>query len=163
MKHSVLLTLSLFMSIQLIYAQKEKISFDEYKKYHHLQTEDSCYLYKFTCEAKSTIVPDREKIYTWYYNNAIHTTAGNYTGKLLSGEYTKLLKFNNQLAEKGLYKAGLKVDKWYKWNRDGSLSEYTEYKNGMRNGVHITYADSNKYAYKGIYKKDEKAKEILTK
>lgn len=158
MKHTILLTLSLLMSIQLIYAQKEKISFDEYKQYHHLQTTDSIYLYKFICEAKSSIVPDREKNYTWYYNNNIHTTAGNYSGKLLSGEYTKLLKSNNQLAEKGFYIEGLRTDKWFKWNPDGTLSEYTEYKKGMKNGVHITYADSNKYAYKGVYKNDEKTK-----
>ena len=156
MKQKILFTLFLSMVSLGLFAQKEKNYFEEYKQYHHLQMSDSFHVYKFVCEAKSSLTPKRDKEYTWYYNNTIHTTAGNYSGKLLSGEYTQLDKKSNQLKEKGYYKAGLKVEKWYSWNSNGTLSSYTEYKNGYKNGIHITYADSNKYAIKGTYKKNEK-------
>ena len=90
MKQKILFTL-FFSTISLgLFAQKEKNYFEEYKQYHHLQMSDSFHVYKFVCEAKSSLSPKRDKEYTWYYNNTIHTTTGNYSGKLLSGEYTQL-------------------------------------------------------------------------
>lgn len=132
--------------------------FDEYKKSQHLQSVDSIYLHTFVAASRSNIKPELSKTYAWYMNNTIHSTVGNYGGKLLNGEYVKMTKIGRKLVEKGNYSNGLRDGAWYKWNSDGSLKEYIEYKKGEMDGKYIQYANNNTYAIEGFYKKNLKTK-----
>lgn len=132
--------------------------FNEYKKSHHLQSVDTMYIHTFVASSKTNIKPKLSKTYVWYMNNTIHSTVGNYGGKLLNGEYMKLTKKGRKLVEKGNYSNGLKDGAWYKWNSDGSLKEYTEYKKGTMDGKYIQYAADNTYAVEGFYKNNLKTK-----
>jgi len=145
------------MSFNSLFSQDYEKMFEEYKSKHHFQTVDSLYHYSFTVEAKSTLEPELNKTYTWYLNNAIHVSRGNYSGKLMNGSFVKYSKANNQMIEKGTYLLGVKQGLWYVWNADGTLSSYSEYKKGDLNGEFIEYADSNKCKFSGEFKKNLKS------
>lgn len=162
MKHNILLIISLIVSLSGVAKNNAKNVFEEYKKSHHLQCDDSLYIYKFVTEATSTISPELEKSYTWYYNNAIHTSKGNYSGKLLNGTFTKLDKRTNELVEKGRFTLGKKDGAWYNWGKDGELQAYTEYKNGTPHGSFIQYTGNKQFSEKGSYRNGLKAKTWTT-
>ena len=162
MKHNILLIISLIISLSGVAKNNAKNVFEEYKKSHHLQCDDSLYIYKFVTEATSSISPELEKSYTWYYNNAIHTSKGNYSGKLLNGTFTKLDKRTNELVEKGSFTFGKKDGAWYNWGKNGELQAYTEYKNGTPHGSFIQYTDGKQFAEKGSYQNGLKTKTWTT-
>lgn len=139
-----------------VYADKYDRQFEKFKRKHHLQVKDSLYSYSFVAEAKSEVKPNLQKNYTWYYNNSLHTTKGNYSGKLLNGVYIKYYSLSHSMAEKGTYKYGLKNGTWYTWAEDGSILTYTEFKKGYRHGNYSEYADSSKLIHEGRFKKDLK-------
>jgi len=70
-------------------------------------------------------------LYYWYEANAIHSTEGGFSGKLLNGVYTEYYA-NKNLKEQGDFKKGLKNGPWKSWNPDGALTEVVTWKNGMR-------------------------------
>ncbi|MBQ9099896.1 MAG: hypothetical protein IJY54_00740 [Paludibacteraceae bacterium] len=156
MKYTCLILSLLVIVCQNGISRDNENLFYEYKKKYYLQCDDSLYVYKFITESKSVILAEIDKNYTWFYNNAIHNSYGNYSGKLLNGEYTKFKKGTYNLVEKGNYLHGTKNGSWYYWHEDGTLSSYIEYENGIKNGTYIQYADSNKYAIKGTYKNNLK-------
>ena len=49
----------------------------------------------------------KDLFYAWYQANAIHSTQGGYSGKLLNGQYTEYYP-NKNLKEQGAYKNGFK-------------------------------------------------------
>lgn len=159
MKSQITIALLLLLCCQC-YSKDDQVKdvFEEYKRSHHLQCVDSLYVYNFVTESKSTIKSNISKTYFWYHNGSIHSSAGSYTGKLLKGEYVKMMKNGRMLVEKGYFEGGLKTGPWYNWNLDGTLSLYVEYKEGERNGKYIQYADDNQYAVEGKYKKGLKSK-----
>ncbi len=159
MKLKITVTLLLFLCCHC-YAKDNHMNdmFDEYKKSHHLQCTDSLYAYSFVAESKSVMKPTLSKTYFWYLNNAIHSSAGNYNGKLLNGAYVKMAKKERTMVEKGHFTNGLKDGAWYKWNPDGTLSSYTEYKDGEKDGKFILYAENNSPEITGSYKNGLKSK-----
>ncbi|MCR5496793.1 MAG: hypothetical protein K6F48_03045 [Paludibacteraceae bacterium] len=159
MKSKITITLLLLLCCHC-YAKDNYMNdmFDEYKKSHHLQCTDSLYAYSFVAESKSEMKPSLSKTYFWFLNNAIHSSAGNYNGKLLNGAYVKMTKKERALVEKGNFTNGLKDGAWYNWNLDGTLSSYTEYKGGVKNGKFIQYAENNIPEITGSYKNDLKSK-----
>lgn len=72
----------------------------------------------------------KELFYTWYSANAIYTTQGGYSGRLLNGMYNEFYP-NKSLKTQGLYKNGLKTGAWKNWKEDGSLVEQVNWKNGI--------------------------------
>ncbi len=147
----------LLMMASNVYADKYDKEFEKNKRNHHLQVKDSLYLYTFIATAKLEGKADIQKDYTWYYNNSLHTTRGNYSGKLLNGDFIKYYSYTHGMAEKGTFKEGLKVGPWYTWAEDGSILTYTEYKKGKCNGKYKEYADSSKLIKEGRFKNDLKS------
>jgi len=69
--------------------------------------------------------------YFWYEANAIHSTQGGFSGKLLNGLYSEYYPERN-LKRQGSFKKGLKSGLWKSWNRDGTLAELTKWKMGIQ-------------------------------
>jgi len=68
-------------------------------------------------------------LYYWYSANAVHTTQGGFSGKLLNGQYTEYYPDRN-LKEQGEFKKGLKDGVWKSWNIDGTIAVTTTWKHG---------------------------------
>jgi len=73
--------------------------------------------------------PKKELFYNWYSANAIHSTQGGFSGKLLNGRYNEYY-LNKSLKEQGAYKRGLKTGSWQQWKDDGTLLRQSSWKNG---------------------------------
>jgi antitoxin component YwqK of YwqJK toxin-antitoxin module len=69
--------------------------------------------------------------YYWYQANAIHSTQGGFSGKLLNGAYNEYYP-NKNLKSQGNYKKGLKTGLWKVWNKDGTLAEVIAWKKGVQ-------------------------------
>ncbi|WP_426672084.1 toxin-antitoxin system YwqK family antitoxin [Mucilaginibacter sp. McL0603] len=67
--------------------------------------------------------------YYWYSANAIHSSQGGFSGKLLNGQYTTYYPDKN-LKEQGSFKKGLKDGIWKSWNTDGTLATMITWKRG---------------------------------
>ena len=68
--------------------------------------------------------------YYWYEANAIHSTQGGFSGKLLNGQYNEYY-LNKNLKVQGGFKKGLKNGEWKSWNEDGTLAGSSTWKNGQ--------------------------------
>lgn len=106
----------------------------------------------------STIKPGL--FYYWYSANAIHSTQGGFSGKLLNGLYTEFY-LNKNLKEQGTYKKGLKDGIWKSWNEDGTLSQAAKW----RNGTVVSKASSKFWRKMNLFKRKVKrvAVDTLTK
>jgi len=71
-----------------------------------------------------------DRYYNWYDKGIIGLTQGGYSGKVISGDYTTWYLQNKQLREKGKYNMGLKVGKWFFWDKEGNLKQIQRWKNG---------------------------------
>jgi MORN repeat protein len=69
-------------------------------------------------------------LYYWYYADAIHTSQGGYSGKLLNGSYMEYYPDKN-LKEQGYFKKGLKDGDWKSWDDSGKIISETNWKNGI--------------------------------
>jgi hypothetical protein len=77
--------------------------------------------------------------YTWFKSQQLQTTVGGYAGYPLNGSYVKYF-INGQLAEKGQFSTGLKVDQWMSWYPNGAIESIQNYKSGRLKGTYISYA-----------------------
>ena len=75
------------------------------------------------------VIPKNGKRYYWCEANRIHSTVGDYSGRLLNGVY---LAFDNEgeLIEKGSFDRGLKKGAWVSWCRTGEVLYYVKHRNG---------------------------------
>ncbi|KAB1061972.1 toxin-antitoxin system YwqK family antitoxin [Salibacter halophilus] len=78
------------------------------------------------------------KDYYWMKAREIHKSEGDYSGKLLDGEYTSHY-FEGNLREKGEFEKGLKVGEWKVWYQNGELHKIENFKKGLKNGSTIIY------------------------
>lgn len=70
------------------------------------------------------------RFYYWYNANAIQSTQGGYSGKLLNGLYTEYY-LNKNLKEEGVFNKGLKTGLWKSWNEDGTLNHTARWRKGV--------------------------------
>lgn len=87
---------------------------------------------------KVNFKPSSKFIYHWYASGNIIKNQGNYSGKVLHGDF-KSFHSNKILAEKGQYYHGLKKGIWLLWDRDGILISSQVWKNGFENGEYFLY------------------------
>ncbi len=87
---------------------------------------------------KKTPYPRTSGIYHWYKTRGLHTSQSNYAGELLDGDYLKYYP-DNQLAEKGVFKKGLKVSVWNTWHQNGILHTRSLWKNGRLSGRYVKW------------------------
>lgn len=67
--------------------------------------------------------------YYWYSANAVHSTQGGYSGRLLNGLYIEFY-LNKNLKEQGAFKKGLKSGVWKSWNEDGTVNSVSTWEKG---------------------------------
>lgn len=82
--------------------------------------------------------PSPEKTYFWYQSREIHETQGNYSGKLLHGDYTNHYPTNN-LAHKGQFRNGLKTGIWTAWYENGTRKNESGWKKGEETGAYSLF------------------------
>jgi antitoxin component YwqK of YwqJK toxin-antitoxin module len=103
-----------------------------------IQTKDGYAKVNILDKPKKKILPKEYLMYTWYLDDAIHNSAGGYSGKLLHGDYTEYYSSDN-LKEQGNYINGLKHGYWKDWYSNGILNTVVCYRNGLKNGVTREY------------------------
>jgi antitoxin component YwqK of YwqJK toxin-antitoxin module len=84
------------------------------------------------------VKPEPDKFYYWFYNNSLHVTQGDYSGKLLHGQFQSYYK-NDNLKEKGNFHYGLKDGLWQNWYPNGKYSSLSHWEKGRLNGKTILY------------------------
>jgi antitoxin component YwqK of YwqJK toxin-antitoxin module len=77
------------------------------------------------------ITTKSDKTYYWFKSKAVHITEGNYSGRLLHGEYISYFK-SNQLKTKGSFVYGLKSGEWVDWDENGKKVSTTYWKSGLQ-------------------------------
>jgi antitoxin component YwqK of YwqJK toxin-antitoxin module len=95
---------------------------------------------------KSDPKTESDKTYYWSSSNAIHTSQGGFSGKLLNGDYAEYY-LNKNLKEQGSFKGGLKHGVWKSWNEGGILVESFSWVDGSRTGefeLFSTYTNEGK-------------------
>ncbi|MEM0578699.1 toxin-antitoxin system YwqK family antitoxin [Flavobacterium polysaccharolyticum] len=115
---------------------------------------NSEYKYEFYVTSK-TITPKENKIYYWFKGGAIHNAQGGIVGNLLNDEFLKTYH-NNQIAEYGFFKDGLKIGTWKSWYPNGSLESIQNWSKGLRTGKYLKYDVNGKLEETGHYRKDKK-------
>lgn len=132
-----------------------QISFVGNDNIHRRIISDNDFNYTFFIHSKDVKSKKLSKNYYWYKSNEIHVSQGFSSGQLLHGAYTKSFK-NNNLAENGNFKNGLKNKLWKEWYMNGILKKTVQWKNGLRNGVYLEYSNQGKLIMQGRYKKGRK-------
>ena len=98
--------------------------------------------------------------YSWFYNNSIKTSKGNFSGRLLDGKY-EVYDLKNNLLTKGQYDLGLKQDKWYYWYANGMLKTIIDYKNGYIHGKSVDFKQDNNNKSISTFRKNKLKKIIV--
>lgn len=93
--------------------------------------------------------------YYWFKSQKVHRSKGGYAGKLLHGTYNKFY-FDGQIQEKGSFKKGVKIDKWYTWYENGELESFYNYKKGFKHGRYFLYNSDGSIAERGKFKKNKR-------
>ncbi len=96
--------------------------------------------------------PKGKRMYHWYKSRKVHTSQNNYAGELLDGEYLKYYP-DSQLAEKGVFKNGLKVSVWNTWHQNGRLATRSLWKSGRISGRFVKRDSLGNTLETGTYKK----------
>jgi hypothetical protein len=68
------------------------------------------------------------KTYYWYQRGKICHNTGNYSGKLLHGNYNVFLE--DILILSGTFNKGLRSGRWITWNNNGNINKIILYQNG---------------------------------
>lgn len=115
---------------------------------------DSQFKYEFYTSQKE-IKTKIGREYYWFKGGAIHHATEGASGEVLHETYVKLF-LNNQLAEQGRFKYGLKKGIWKNWYPDGTLQSVQSWRNGLRKGMSYAYDEQGQLVEKGRYDNDKK-------
>lgn len=129
-----------FVYSQELY-QKKKVTEKDFK-------------YEFYVTKKKPEINDK-KVYYWFKGGTIHASEGGDSGELLDGVFEKFY-LNNQLAEKGRFRKGLKVGIWKTWHSNGSIKTQCYWNNGRKNGSFYEYDERGILVEKGRFIKDKR-------
>lgn len=115
---------------------------------------DTEFRYEFyTTNKKPTVRPNR--FYYWFKGGAIHASEYGISGYLLDGAFEKFY-LNNQIAEQGDFKKGLKVGLWKTWHPNGNLHSSVRWIKGIKSGVLYLYDEKGTLLEKGRYFNNKK-------
>jgi len=151
LKHQVWLLLAVCLgSANVTWAQKDpdKIKFQNIT----INAADGKKQFRTTNNLSPNVRTRTDRWYHWYHPHELHITAGNFSGRLLDGDFIGYFK-SGSLKEKGQFKKGLKTGEWMIWYEDGKLSEVAEFKKGMRHGDYCSYDSHGNVMIKGMFKK----------
>jgi hypothetical protein len=108
----------------------------------------------FTLQTKK-INPKKNKTYYWFKGGLIHQAQGGIAGDVLDDKFIKMYH-NNQLAEQGEYKNGLRIGLWKTWHQNGKLATTINYSNGLRCGKFSRYDQTGNLVESGKFSSDLK-------
>lgn len=130
---------------------KSEMTFSPYQKIS-LDYGDS--LVNFYIADANEVKPELARSYTWFNKDTIVTTQGQFSGKLLHGEYEMVNQSNKGLMQKGTYDQGLKDGQWITWHPNGMIKSAHTYKSGVLKGEYILQDRAGKPIRKGAYNND---------
>lgn len=110
---------------------------------------DKNFRYEFYTTDKK-VNPKSTKTYFWFKGGLIHEAQGGIAGELLHDKFIKMYQ-NNQLAEQGLFKNGLRVGEWKTWHPNGALATTLNYSDGLRSGKYFRYDEDGKLVESGKF------------
>lgn len=90
--------------------------------------------------------------YHWYQPHELHITAGDYSGRLLHGEYKEFFE-DGSLKRKGAFKKGIKHGEWKEWHPNGQLKEVADWQKGEKHGVYISFDSMGNVILDGVFKR----------
>ncbi len=138
----ILKSIKLFLIISLLSvypligkAQKFEIE----NKFHIKQDNKSIVFHVLDTDDSQLKKHNPDKIYFWFKSQKILTTQGGSSGSLLDGQYESFYK-NNQLAERGIFKKGLKDGVWKCWSENGVLIHQENWSHGVQTGKQLYYS-----------------------
>jgi len=157
-KLKIIICLGLFLSLTNGYTQDKKelrhTTTDEFKCDFYVDLNSTTRLHKDTVQ------------YFWFKSQAIHVTQGGSDGKLLDGPFSKFYH-SGQLAEKGVFRQGLKQGEWKAWYESGKLKSVYSYRSGMAKGRYFLYNDNGELIESGKIKngvrKVDQAEDLIKK
>ena len=100
-------------------------------------------------------------IYYWCKSQKLLATQGGFGGRVIDGSYSKFYP-SGQLAEKGIFKMGLKHGVWKTWYRNGVLRAVCHYRNGKKHGLFTQFDEQGLVLNSKKYLND-KPKQKVTK
>lgn len=115
---------------------------------------DKEFRYEFYTTNKK-IKTNKDKIYFWFKGGNIHNSQSGFGGELLEDKFTKMY-LNNQLAEQGFFKKGLKNGLWKTWYKNGTIETTQNWSRGLKSGDFYHFAENGAILEKGKYKNDKK-------
>ena len=132
--------LCLIISLLSLYpfiGKAQKFEIDN--KFHIKQDNKSIVFHVLDTDESQLKKHNPDKIYFWFKSQKILTTQGGSSGSLLNGQYESFYK-NNQLAERGVFKKGLKHGTWKFWGENGILIHQENWSRGIQTGKQLYYS-----------------------
>lgn len=128
--------------------------FEIENKFHIKQDDKSIIFHVLDDEDSQLKKYKQNKEYYWFKSQRILVTQGGSSGSLLDGLYESFYR-NNQLAEKGLFKKGLKHGAWQSWDQNGILVNRENWSKGIRTGKQCYYSSKGILQKTVIYKSNQ--------
>lgn len=148
-KRAILLLFAI-LNIFVGFSQKFEIE----NKFHIKQDDKSITFRVLDTDESQLKKYNSKKNYYWFKSQKILITQGGSSGSLLNGDYESFYK-NNQLAEKGLFKKGLKHGAWKFWGTNGILIHQENWSNGIQIGKQLYYSDQGILEKTILYKSNQ--------
>ncbi|MDO3645224.1 toxin-antitoxin system YwqK family antitoxin [Mucilaginibacter sp. L3T2-6] len=89
--------------------------------------------------------------YHWYTADGLHVTQGGYEGKVLNGAYNEYY-LNKSIKMQGTYLRGLQHNTWKSWNAKGFLTSIYTWNKGVLNGEYSLFDGKGRLIEQGYYK-----------
>ncbi len=150
---SVKLTLLLsFLMLKSFWISAQKFEIEN--KFHIKQDDKSIVFHVLDADDSQLKKYHSKKFYYWFKSQKVLVTQGGSSGSLLNGDYESFYK-NNQLAEKGLFKKGLKDGVWKSWNQQGVLVHQENWSKGIQTGKQLYYNENGLIQKTIIFKSNQ--------
>lgn len=130
------------------------LSFQDYEPELKKRITDTAFRYEFYVTTKEPEIR-AGRMYYWFRAGAIHNSENGVSGQLLNDVFEKFY-LNNQLAEKGEFRKGLKVGLWKTWHTNGVLESIQYWNEGRKKGTYYQYSNKGEIIEKGRYSADKK-------
>lgn len=116
----------LFLSILVMTSCKTKVNNGTTGNYQVVTDLEKMDIHVLMMPTKKQAKPNRT--YSSYFNNKIHCTTGNNSGKILHGDY-KAFYLTGEMKSVGKYKYGLKNGNWIHYYKNGKIQSRLKYHN----------------------------------
>jgi hypothetical protein len=149
-RHSLICALILLIFPMIVIAQR---NFNPQRRPIIINSGDSI-IFAYIQTKEHTYSPINNRTYYWFYAENIHWNLGGYSGNLLHNNYVIYNKEKNMI-ESGSFNNGLKTGCWKRWYPDGELQSIINWKDGLLDGMSLSYS-RNGLIYESIEYKDGK-------